>query len=212
MLDSNIVMIFKSELNKSIYAHTFENFDHRDLVSDLKGELAMLRRQVLEQPMKSGGDHPSHDSASRNQATTIDLAVIPTPVTLKQDDYPDVPYWTKQEWDAFVERRKLANKNPPWNAFLTDQHGDVLSKQRYNELWADAKLAFNSLYYCRIDPTSWSKKTDLAATYFYNTITAKYPEFRLCEGNWKIHLWTTERYPNWVKNVRKPGGLQHLYL
>ena len=129
MLDSNIVMIFKSELNKSIYAHTFENFDHRELVSNLKGELAMLRRQVLEQPMKSGGDHPSHDSASQNQATTIDLAVIPTPATLKQDDYPDVPYWTKQEWDAFVERRKLANKNPPWNAFLTDQHGDVLSKQ-----------------------------------------------------------------------------------
>ena len=172
----------------------------------------MLRWQVLEQPTKSRRDYSSHDSESQNRPTTIDLGIIPTPATLKQDDYPDVPYWKKQDWDTFVERRKLANKNPPWNAFLTDQHGDVLSKQRYNELWADAKLAFNSLYYRRVDPTSWSKKTDLAATYFYNTITAKYPEFRLCEGNWKIHLWTTERYPDWVKNVRKAGGLQRMYI
>jgi len=94
----------------------------------------------------------------------------------------------------------------------TDKHREGLMKQRYNELWADMKLAFNSLYYRHFDPTSWSKRTDLAATYFYNTITVKYPKFQLCEGNWNIHLWTTERYPDWVKNVRKAGGLQHVYL
>ena len=174
----------------------------------------MLRRQVQEQPTESRRNCSRNDSESQNQPPTIDLNIIPTPVTLKQEDYPDVPYWRKQELDAFVESsRKLAKINLPWNAFLTDQHGDVLSKQQYNELWADAKLSFNSLYiYRRVDPTSWSKKTDLATTYLYNTITAKYPEFRLCEGNWKIHLWTTERYPDWVKNVRKASGLQHLYL
>ena len=104
--------------NKFLYAHIFENFDYRELVSDLKGELAMLRRQVLEEPTKSRRDHSSHDSESQNRPTTIDLGVIPTPATLKQDDYPDVPYWKKQEWDAYVERRKLANKNPPWNAMM----------------------------------------------------------------------------------------------
>jgi len=162
----------------------------------------------MEQLTKSGKDHSTLNSDLQIRATSIDLAIIPTPATLKQEDYRDVPYWTKREWDAFVECQKLANKNPPWNTFLMDKHGEGLSKQRYNELWADAKLAFNSLYYRRFDPMSWSKKTDLAATYFYNTITSKYPEFRLCEGNWKIHLWTTERYPDWVKNVRKSGGLQ----
>ncbi|EDQ99022.1 uncharacterized protein LACBIDRAFT_335422 [Laccaria bicolor S238N-H82] len=139
---------------------------------------------------------------------TVEIPVIPTPPTLERVDYPRVPHWMKKEWDTYLEREKLANRNPPWNAFLTDKHGETLSKQRYNELWADAKIAFNSLYWRRNDPTSWSKKTDLAASYFYNTITTKYPEFRLCEGNWKIHLWTTERYPDWVKNVRKAGGLQ----
>ena len=181
-------------------------------MSSLKEELAALRLQVLERPTSSRRDHSGHDSDARSQPTTAELPVIPTPATLKRADYRRVPYWTKNEWDTFVEHQKLANKNPPWNAFLTDEHGDGLSKQRYNELWADAKVAFNSLYYRRFDPTSWSKKTDLAATYFYNTITTKYPEFRLCEGNWKIHLWTTERYPDWVKNVRKAGGLQHVYL
>ena len=143
---------------------------------------------------------------------SLQLQNFPLYQLLQLSNYRGVPYWTKNEWDTFVEHQKLANKNPPWNAFLTDKHGDSLSKQRYNELWADAKVAFNSLYYRRFDPTSWSKKTNLAATYFYNTIMTKYPEFWLCEGNWKIHLWTTERYPDWVKNVRKAGGLQRVYL
>ena len=212
MSDSNIVMIFKSELNKFIYAHTFEISDHRELVSGLKEELAALRLQVLEQPTKSGRDHSGHDFDSRSQPTTVDIPIMPTPATLKQVNYPEVLHWTKKEWDTFVECEKLANKNPPWNVFLTNKHGEALSKQRYNELWADAKVTFNSLYWRRYDPTSWSKKTDLAATYFYNTITTKYPEFQLCDGNWKIHLWTMEHYPDWVKNVRKAGGLQHAYL
>jgi hypothetical protein len=72
----------------------------------------MLRQQVLEQPMKFRRDYSSHDSEFQNRDTTIDLAIIPTPATLKRDNYPDVPYWMKQEWDTFVEHRKLANKNP----------------------------------------------------------------------------------------------------
>ena len=188
--------------------------DSRELVSELKGDLATLRQQALEPLARPGRDHSSTNAASGSRPVTGDFVAqaVPTPPSFEQGDYPEVPFWTRKEWDTFVERRKLANKNPLWNAFLTDENGDALPKHRYNELWADAKLAFNSLYYRRCDPTSWSKKTDLAAAYFYNTISAKYPEFRLCEGNWKIHVWTTERYPDWVKNVRKAGGLQRLYL
>ncbi|KAF8968614.1 hypothetical protein BDZ97DRAFT_1799301 [Flammula alnicola] len=180
----------------------------KELVSELKGDLARLRQQALEQPAKSRREHSGSDSEFQSRPAIGNLAVPSTPPTLKQDDYPNVTYWTKEEWDDFVEREKLTNKNPLWNAFLTDANGKALSKQRYNEIWADAKLAFNSLYFRRLDPTSWSKKTDIVAAYFYNTITMKYPEFQLCDGNWKVHLWTTERYPDWVKNVRKPGGLQ----
>ena len=167
-----------------------------------------LRRQILEQPTKSREEHSTSNSHSRTKAVTGDLAVPSTPPARQREDYPDVPFWTKGEWDKLVERQKLANKTPSWNAFLTDEDGHALSKQRYNEIWADAKLAFNSLYFRRVDPTSWSKKTDIAAAYFYNTMTAKYPEFQFCEGNWKVQHWATERYPDWVKNVRKLGGLK----
>jgi len=75
--------------------HIYLKILTRELISDLKGELALLRQQVLEQPTKSGRDNSSHDSDPQNQATSIDLAVIPTPMTLKREDYCDVPYWTK---------------------------------------------------------------------------------------------------------------------
>lgn len=111
-----------------------------------------------------------------------------------------------------MERKKLANKTLPWNGFLTDEEGNVLPKDRFNAIWADAKLAFNSLYYRRVDSASWSKKTDVAAAYFYNAITAKYPELQLCQENWKIQHWATDRYPEWVKNVRKTGGLKRTFI
>jgi hypothetical protein len=209
---SKIVMIFKSELVSTLSRRIYLKTHDRELVSELKGDLATLRQQALELPTKSGRDHSGTATSSGSRPVTGDLVAVPTPLAFEQADYPMVPFWTRKDWDTFVEHSKLANKNPPWNSFLTDENGDALSKHRYNELWTDAKLAFNSLYYRRFDPTSWSKKTDLAATYFYNTISVKYPEFRLCEGNWKIHVWTTERYPDWVKNVRKAGGLQRSYL
>jgi len=186
----------------------FNTFIDSENISELKGELTTLRRQIMEQPPKSREELSISNYQSRTRAITSDLAVPSTPPTLQWEDYPDVPFWTKGEWDKLVERKKLANKTPSWNTFLTDEDRQVLSKQRYNEIWADAKLAFNSLYYCRIDPTSWSKKTDIAVAYFYNTTTTKYPEFQLCEGNWKVQHWATERYPDWVKNVRKLGGLK----
>lgn len=152
---------------------------------------------MLEPPTRSRSDHSSTDTGSGSRPVTRDFIAVLAPPTFEQADYPEVPFWMRKEWDTFVEHRKLANENPPWNAFLTDENGNVLSKHRYyNELWADAKLVFNSLYYCHCDPTSWSKKTDLAAAYFYNTISAKYPKFQLCKGNWKIHIWMTEHYPD----------------
>jgi hypothetical protein len=169
-----------------------------------------LRLQIVDQPAKSREERSGSKYQSQSKSAT-DLPIPSTPLPLARKDYPDIPFWTKQEWDTFVERRKLGNKSPSWNAFLTDEEGIILSKQRFHDLWEDAKLAFNSLYWRRADPTSWGKKNDLAAAYFYNTITTKYLEFQLCEGNWKVHLWTTERYPDWVKNVRKSGGLQRLY-
>ena len=143
----------------------------------------------------------------------IQLTVPPAPSALsvplttqaKQDCF-----WTKDSWDTFIKRQKAANREPPWNAFITDENGIKMPPQWHRELWEDAKLAFNSLYYHRLDPASWAKKHSVAAEYFYNTIGQKYPQFQLCERNWKLHTWTTRRYADWAKNVRGSGGLSRM--
>ena len=80
-------------------------------MSELKGDLATLQQQVLEQPTKH---QRGSDSEMQSQSVTIpgNLAIPSLPPTLKQDNDPDVPFWTKQEWDTFVEREKLGNKTP----------------------------------------------------------------------------------------------------
>ena len=116
-------------------------------------------------------------------------------------------FWSKEDWEKYVAQGKAANREPPWNGFITDDKGVAMPRQWHRELYEDAKIAFNSLFYRRLDPPTWSKKHGPAAGYFYNTIRAKYPQFLLCDGNWKLQAWATKRYPDWTKNVRGSGGL-----
>ena len=81
----------------------------------------------------------------------------------------------------------------------------------HHELYEDAKIAFNSLFYRCLDPPTWWKKHGPVADYFYNTIWAKYPQFLLCDRNWELQAWATKRYPDWMKNVWGSGGLSHKF-
>ena len=156
------------------------------------------------------GRHETHQSESASHHTFV---TPPAPGALQQSQYGAVKYWTKTSWQEYVDRAKDKNsgREPTWTECITDEKGAQMSKQRHKELWEDAKIAWNSLYYRRLDPTTWSKKHTAAANYFYNTILQKYPEFRLCDGNWKLQMWATKRYSDWTKNVRGGGGLSRTF-
>lgn len=171
-------------------------------IKDLQKELLRLSHNSIQE------HHETHQSASHNTFVTP-----PAPGALQQSQYGTVKYWTKASWQEYVDRAKDKNsgREPTWTECITDEKGVQMSKQRHRELWEDAKIAWNSLYYRRLDPTTWSKKHTAAANYFYNTILQKYPEFRLCDGNWKLQMWATKRYSDWTKNVRGGGGLSRMY-
>ncbi|KAF8577570.1 hypothetical protein K439DRAFT_1621978 [Ramaria rubella] len=53
-------------------------------------------------------------------------------------------------------------------------------------------------------PLTWSKCTIIAFKYFKEKMYHAHPLLRLCEGDWKLHAYTTYEYPNWKK---KTGGM-----
>ena len=201
-----------------IYAHIFIFLStilrHRSIIAEMKTEMKDMQKELLQLSHKSIQEHheSSHQSASHNSTNTF--VTPPAPGALQQSQYGAVKYWTKASWQEYVDRAKDRNSGhePTWTEFITDEKCLQMSKQRHKELWEDAKIAWNSLYYRRLDPTNWSKKHTTAADYFYNTILQKYPEFRLCEGNWKLQMWATRRYSDWTKNVRGGGGLSRMFL
>jgi hypothetical protein len=39
-----------------------------------------------------------------------------------------------------------------------------------------------------------------AYDFFKSEMLHEFPEFRLCDGSWKLDHWATLNYPSWVKN------------
>ncbi|KAF8802756.1 hypothetical protein BYT27DRAFT_7260706 [Phlegmacium glaucopus] len=164
--------------------HRFEA--QNKVILELKANLKALQER---QPVKSQREYSDSNIKFETKSRMNKLAVPPAPLTLKHSDYPDVQFWKKHKWNNYVEHEKKANQTPKWNDFPTDTHGNILSKQRYNKLWEDAKIAWNSLYFHQLNPKSWGKRTDIPTDYIYNTLSVKYPKFQLCEGHWKLHIW-----------------------
>ena len=192
-----------------IYIFLLTTLQHRTIITEMKAEIKDLQRDLLRLTHNSIKEtHKTHQSASHDTFMTP-----PAPGALQQSQYGTVKYWTKVSWQDYVDRAKDKNsgREPTWTECITDEKGVQMSKQRHKELWEDAKIAWNSLYYRRLDPTTWSKKHTAAADYFYNTILKKYPEFQLCDGNWKLQMWATKRYSDWTKNVRGGGGLSRTF-
>jgi hypothetical protein len=75
-----------------------------------------------------------------------------------------------------------------------------------------AKEAWIELYSNRMDPESWGKKGRLPVKYFNSVMKNAFPEFCYCDGNLKIEIFATLKYPDWKKNCRKPGNLTRTVL
>ncbi|KAF8964884.1 hypothetical protein BDZ97DRAFT_2058235 [Flammula alnicola] len=135
------------------------------------------------------------------------IKIPPAPPVEEEEDYPDVRFWNKDEWNQYKERERNRNRKVSPLAFLCNESGKLASEDRIDEMTESAKLAWNELYYWRLDPATWMKKIGQAFEYFSNTMKTKYPEFRYCQGDWKLHAFATIRYPDWNRYYRKTGVL-----
>lgn len=127
----------------------------------------------------------------------------PSPDTCDKADYPDVKFWTLVEWQQY--QSKFGGKKLD---FLTNEDGETIGKNRLKEMSAEARILFNELYRHRKDPETWSARHVVAGAFVSNSMRQKFPEFRWCEGDWKVQAFATARYPNWAADSRGVGRLK----
>jgi hypothetical protein len=95
---------------------------------------------------------------------------------------------------------------------LTDEDGDVVRKERLQEMSTEARTLFNDLYRYLHDSLTWGSRGKVSSSFFSNSMRQKFPEFRWCEGDWKVHAFETARYPNWVTDVRDKALLKRMHF
>jgi hypothetical protein len=144
--------------------------------------------------------------------TPNNLLIPPSPAECIQDNYENVKFWTKAEWTGYKKDQADRDQDCGKLSFLTDEDGDIVSKGRLQEMSTEARTLFNELYRYSHDPQTWGSHGRTAGAFFSNCMRQKFPEFRWCEGDWKVHAFAMVRYPNWVTDVREKGLLIRMPL
>ena len=207
-----------AKVKKSVFERIYANLNFRERVIELKEELREARQvsksmvSSYTPPYKAAGQQPVQDKITRpstDQSADLKITVPPAPPISNEDDHDAVRFWRKSEWRNFEEGERKRNRNTVKFSFICDESGESVPSSRIDEMGDAAKLAWNELHHFRLAPTTWAKKIDRANEYFSNTMRTKFPELRLCQGDWKLQEFATERYPAWCRYSRdgKSGGL-----
>lgn len=144
-------------------------------------------------------------------------SIISTPeVTLKQEDHPQVTYWTREQWmkskdkgDVLIVDKDGTTKEPSRGiAFLQTTTGAPVSHARGMLFREFARSIWHLIArnQPRKLPKTWGKAGLDILNLFDREMRLKFPEFALCDDGWKAKIFATEYYPSWYKGVKLGEG------
>ena len=149
----------------------------------------------------------SSEPAARGGKLGEKIIIPAAPEALEQEDYPDIPYWQESDWTKHAERQRERGRPFSKLGFLTGKDGSPVTESRIKEFMFHAKQVWNELYRHRLDPSSWTKKTQTMGLFFEHEMKGKFPEFCYGKGNWKVEQFAITKYPDWCRDARESGRL-----
>ena len=131
----------------------------------------------------------------------------------EREEFPSVKYWCRHEWSA-SEDLQVASIGAPGKTraaqgenvsmkFVEDENGIVIDGYRASSIRKLARSLWAGLSKAGKAPKSWGKVDAQTSSQFQIEMCRKFPELRLCEGNWKVDLIATMNYPSWYSNQAK---------
>ena len=131
-------------------------------------------------------------------------------LNINRDDYPLVKYWYRHEWTN-AENSQVAVIGAPGKArasqgenvtlrFVEDENGNMIDGFRATTIRKFSREIWSGLGTIGKAPKSWGKVDSKVAAEYRTEMGRKFPELRLCDGNWKADLIATLNYPSWYSN------------
>ena len=148
--------------------------------------------------------------------------ISPTPSTpdsglLIRADYPNVRYWSKSQWKMATESAKgvmdplksrdvirgkkaVAQGQNQSCTYIENENGEPVDGYRLSAIRQVVRAIWVKFAEMGVAPASWGKASLTVANEYKAEMRRQFPEFRLCENDWKVqHLATTD-YPSWHSN------------
>lgn len=147
-------------------------------------------------------NRPATYSGSSNQINANGLIIPKSSTPYVKKNKPNAKFWTKDDWKNYQKNCDARNRTYGKLDFMTDEHGEAVGRSRLAAMSTRARELFMTLRRHERDPVTWRTRGAEEAEYFSNCMNAAFPEFKLCENDWKVQAFATERYPDWCKDVR----------
>lgn len=126
-----------------------------------------------------------------------------------REEYPEVMFWHRNEWDTHVQ---IAKSNQTWRqntakeatcdalAFIMDANGTSINGYGAIRIRQYARQLWQSLAKAGRDPPNWGNADASAVKFFRTHMYTEFPDLRLCENDWKVDMIAQKDYPSWHRS------------
>jgi len=136
-------------------------------------------------------------------------------IPLKRMDYPGIRFWTRSEWMIHLKNngdtpsfgtegsrgRTLMSKGINKTAkYIEDGNGNAVDGYKLKDMLTHMRSIWSGLLLLNRAPTTWGKADMEILRHFYREMRVKFPEFALCENDWKADYLASTHYPSWYSN------------
>jgi len=144
---------------------------------------------------------------------TEDDAPVPEPTIVPRSDYPNIKYWTRDEWTVFESKRKDSS-DPKDKAgprgrtrcaqghnvsmqFIEEADGRPISSTQAEDIRAFARTIWTDLYARGLALKTWGNASRKVHDEYEREMETRWPVLRYCSNHWKTHHIATKNYSQW---------------
>jgi hypothetical protein len=133
-----------------------------------------------------------------------------------QSDYPNINFWTKEEWIDFEEKRK-DSANPTNKPsvrgqtrcaqgenvamkYIEKEDGTPISGRQAAAIREHARDLWKDFYQRGLAPPKWSNASKGTKDEYAQDMEETFKVLWFCDNHWKSHHLVTKNYPQWYKH------------
>jgi hypothetical protein len=143
---------------------------------------------------------------------------IPAAPLLREEDYPNVSYWTREKWTAREKDNngisnggktgerggsKLARGINISMQYVEDENGLVIDGFCVKMILSASHQLFFQLREVKRHPKTWGAAGTETLWAYCEEMEQKFPELALCADSWKSKYIATQNYPSWYNSHSK---------